>query len=423
MTRGARPGAQVSGGRAGNVARGLQPVCPGRTHPSRVRPGIGSGWGRARALALLAGLAVTAVGAQAPGPKIAFVTPEDGAYASGPTPLRIRVDPPGTIIASVSLFADGRLVCSLEHPPFECAWDAGPKVVEHVLRAVATLGDGTRVATSIRTRGVAYAESVDVDVVQLTATVTDGGGHFVRGLQRQDFRVFEDGVAQQVTSFASENVPLEIIVAVDVSGSMTDAMPKVKESVKRFLSALRPTDRVSVLGFNDNVFTIARPTVDLAARLKAVDRLAPWGGTSLYDVIVQAFDMLGRQTGRRALVVFTDGEDLNSHVPIEIAERRLEASDAVLYPIGQGRAPHLKSLKDVLERLARKSGGRAFFGDSVDKLDEAFGGILEELSNQYLLGYVPKDFSKDGRWRTIRVDLPGKDFRIRTRQGYRAVAR
>jgi Ca-activated chloride channel family protein len=168
---------------------------------------------------------------------------------------------------------------------------------------------------------------------------------------------------------------------------------------------------------------VARPTADLPARLSAVDRLAPWGGTALYDVIVQAIDQLGRQTGRRALVVFTDGEDLNSRIPIEVAERRLEASDAVLYPLGMGRAPDLRALKDVLERLARKSGGRAFFGDNVDKLDEAFGEIIKELSNQYLLGYVSKDGRRDGRWRAIKVELPGKSVRVRARQGYRTVQR
>ncbi len=142
-------------------------------------------------------------------------------------------------------------------------------------------------------------------------------------------------------------------------------------AVKKFLSALRPTDRVTLVGFNDNVFTLARPTADLATRLSAVDRLAPWGGTALYDVIVKSIDQLGRQTGRRALVVFTDGEDLNSRVPEEAAEQRLEASDAVLYPIGQGRAPKLEALKRVLERLAQKSGGRAFFED-LDELDGVF---------------------------------------------------
>jgi len=382
------------------------------------RGASGDSGGRCGRVLLLAALAIAtaAPAAQAPDASVVFLSPDDGGYTSGPTPIRVRVDPAGAPVSSVSLFADGRLVCTLDHPPFECAFDAGPNVVEHVLRAVATLPGGRRIARSIRTRGVSYTERVDVDVVQVTATVTDDDGHFVRGLKRQDFRLFEDNAPQDLTTFIAENVPLELIVAVDVSGSMTDAMPKVKESVKRFLTAIRPTDRVTVLGFNDNVFTLARPTVDLAGRLKAIDRLAPWGGTALYDVIVQSFDLLGKQTGRRALVVFTDGEDLNSRVPIEVAERRLEASDAVLYPIGQGRAPKLENLRKVLERLARKSGGRAFFGDSVDKLDAAFGEILEELSNQYLLTYVPP--REDDKWHRIRVKVAGySDDQVRTKQG------
>jgi Ca-activated chloride channel homolog len=191
--------------------------------------------------------------------------------------------------------------------------------------------------------------------------------------------------------------------------------------VKSFLQALRPADRVTVIGFNDNVFTLARPTADLATRLRAIDRLAPWGGTALYDVIVQAIDQLGRQTGRRVLVVFTDGEDLNSHISLDTATSRIESHDAVLYPIGQGRAAESKTLKGVLQELAAKSGGRAFFED-ISKVDEAFTRILEELSNQYLFGYVSTNPARDGKWRTIRVETPGKkDITIRARQGYRVL--
>ena len=380
---------------------------------------------RPRGVVLTAALVAAAVilNAQAPDVKVVFVSPQDGGYASGPTLVQVRIEPAGAAVASVSLFADGRLICTLQQPPFECQWDAGPNVVEHIMRARAALADGRAIVQTIRTKGVSYTESVDVDVVHVTATVTDADRRFARGLRRQDFQVYEEGVLQDLSTFFAEDVPLEIIVAVDVSGSMKDAMPKVKESVKKFLNAIKPTDRVTVLGFNDSVFTLARPTVDLATRLKAIDRIAPWGGTALYDVIVQAIDLLGRQTGRRTLIVFTDGEDLNSRVPIEVAERRLETSDAVLYPIGQGRAPHLQTLKSVLERLARKSGGQAHFGDNVDKLDGVFADIFDELSNQYLLGYVPKNSARDGRWRTLSVKVPRKDLRVRARQGYRAPAR
>ncbi|MEI6666989.1 MAG: VWA domain-containing protein [Acidobacteriota bacterium] len=392
---------------------------PGNTRTARRRAAVACA---AVACAALAGSLWIGAQELAPPVSIVFVSPEENSYASGPVNLQVRVEPGSAGVKSVSLFADGRLLCALERAPFECAWDAGPKVIEHQIRAVVTMAGGQRIARSMRTRGVAYVESVNVDVVHVTVSVTDGAGRFVRGLPRNAFRLSEDGVRQAITHFAAENVPLEIIVAVDVSGSMTDAIDQVKSAVKKFLSALRPQDRVSVIGFNDNVFTVARPAADLAARLKAVDRLAPWGGTALYDVIVQAIDQLDRQAARRVLVVFTDGEDLNSHITLSAAERRLEGSDVVMYAIGQGQARTHGELRTLLDRFAQKSGGRAFF-DDVDALDATFSAILEELSNQYLLGYVPSDERKDGRWRAVKVELPGKEYRTRARQGYRATPR
>src|SRR5207344_1178662 len=103
--------------------------------------------------------------------------------------------------------------------------------------------------------------------------------------------------------------------------------------------------------FNDNVFALTRKTTDPSERIRAVDRLAPWGATALYDVIIRGIDMLGRQTGRRSLVVFTDGEDQGSHVTIEDVERRLQASDVTLYMIGQGRGVTHDYLRKVMQRL------------------------------------------------------------------------
>jgi VWFA-related protein len=370
------------------------------------------------ACVLLAALATAVLLAQSTA-VIIFDSPVEDGYASGPMPIRVRVEPPGTAVQSVSLTADGKLVCTVQRPPFECAWDAGPKVAEHVIHASVLLGNGSRVTRTMTTRAVEYLETVDVKVVNITATVTDHDGRFVAGLRREDFRVYEDDVPQRITNFLSQNIPLEIVIAMDVSGSMKPSMPVVKEAVKKFRTALRPADRVTILTFNDNVFTLARPSVDLDAQLRLIDRMSSWGGTALYDVIVRAVDQLGKQTGRRALVVFTDGEDLNSRVPIEAAERRLETSDVVLYPIGQGRAPKLLHLKAVLERLAKKSGGRAFF-EELSGLDEVFARIIEELSNQYLLGYPRRDSVEDARWRKLRVEVPGRDVRVRAREGYRA---
>ncbi len=380
---------------------------------------------RARCLGLLLLASASVIAgqtAQDTEPRIVFEMPVDGGYISGPASVSVRVLPASVPVKSVSLFADGALLCTLEQPPFKCPWNAGPKVDEHLVRATAVLGDGRQLRASIRTRRAEYTEAVDVDVVQITPTVTDKGGRFVRGLTASDFRLYEDGAPQTITSFLSENIPLELVVAVDVSGSMTKAMPTAKEAVRKFLTKLRPQDVVTVLGFNDNVFVIARPTVSAEDRFKTLDRLRPWGGTSLYDAMLKALTQMGPQAGRRVIVVFTDGEDLNSRVPLETAERGLETSDAVLYAIAQGRAPRMESLRKVLIRLSDRTGGQAYF-EELDKLDEVFGNILSDLANQYLLGFVPRDPTHNGKWHDLRLEVPGKGYKVKSRQGYRAPVR
>jgi VWFA-related protein len=359
-------------------------------------------------------------GSDSSSPQINIVSPENGSFVSGPIPLRARIDPPEAATA-VTFFADGRQVCSIPRQPFECEWDAGATITEHQIRAVAALAAGGRIVQTIRTKGVGFSEHVNVEVVQVTVTVPDGHGKFVRGIPRSNFHVAEDGHPQVISHFASEDVPLELVVAIDISGSMGPSMPKLKTAVKEFLSTVPAQNQVTLLGFNDTVFTLTRKSTDPADRIKAVDRLAPWGSTALYDVILRGIDMLGRQTGRKALVVFTDGEDQGSHATIADVERRLQSSDLTLYMIGQGRAVTLESLKKVMERLATPSGGRAFFTENIETLHDAFADLLDELSNQYLLGYASTNSKRDDTWRRIKVDVDGHHD-VRARQGYRAAA-
>jgi VWFA-related protein len=376
--------------------------------------------------AFLAAAAVAAVtnvvGAQAPAdaPQLKILSPGEDAYVSGSTLLRARVDPPDAVI-SLTFFVDGRQACALTRVPFECEWDAGATIAEHQVRAVAAMKGGARVVQTVRTKAVGYAERVDVDVVQVTVSVSDSRGRFVKGIPQDAFHVQEDGRPQAITHFASEDVPLELVAAIDISGSMAPAMSKVKTAVKEFLAEVPAHDRVTLLGFNDNIFTLTRKATDAAERMKAVDRLAPWGSTALYDVLLRGIDILGRQTGRKALVVFTDGEDQGSHATINDVERRMQSSDVTLYMIGQGRGVTMDSLKKVMERLSAPTGGRAIFTDSIDELHTAFADLLDELSNQYLLGYQSSNNRRDDAWRRIRVDVDGH-HEVRARQGYRALA-
>jgi Ca-activated chloride channel family protein len=372
--------------------------------------------------AALAAIAVvtTVLAGQSADPSLRIVSPDDEAYLSGAVRLVAAIDPAAAVahVVSVTFFADGRQICVIAKPPFECDWDAGERITEHQIRAAALLRDGRRIVATVRTRGLRHVEAVDVDVVQITAVVTDSDGRFVRGLAQQDFKVFDNGKPQPITSFAAENIPLELVTAIDVSASMEAALPRVKAAAKGFLAALDPNDQVTVLGFNENVFTLARRSTDRAARARAVDRMASWGGTAVYDVIIKAIEMLGRQAGRRSIVLFSDGDDQSSHAPLAEAVAAAEGSDATIYAIGMGRARRAAQLQKLLRRLATVSGGRAFFPDDSAKLEGTFAEILEDLRHQYLISYPAPDAQRDGAWHQIRVEVSG-GRQVRARQGYR----
>ena len=367
-------------------------------------------------------LVAVTVAAQAPKVTIRFVSPAPDALVSGPTTLAVKVEPPDRAgdIVRVTFSVDGRVVCAASAPPFECEWDAGRDIVGHSLRAVASLANGERVVRTMRTRGLGHVERAEVAAIQLSVVVTDEHGKFVRQLPKDAFEVFEDDKPQAVTTFAAENIPLELVAAIDVSQSMEEAMGDTKQAARTFLGALSPTDQVTLVAFNDNIFTLARRATDRAARAAAVERLAPWGGTSLHDVIIRGVDMLGSQPGRRALVLFSDGEDQNSRATMDAAVRRVEGSDVTIYTVGLGQATRVATLRSLLERLATLSGGRGLFPDRSEELEAAFGEIVQDLSNQYLLGYQPQNQDRDGAWRRIdvKVRVPGK-FNVRARQGYR----
>jgi VWFA-related protein len=348
---------------------------------------------------------------------VKIVSPAEGSYTSGPAMLRARVEPAEGVLA-VAFFVDGRQVCRLTRTPYECEFDVGPALTAHQIRVVAT-GPGTRAVDTVTTKGVGYAETVEVELVPVTAIVTDGRNHYVKGLPKSAFRVFEDGRPQTISHFASEDIPLDLVLAIDVSGSMKDFAPKVKEAVKEFLGGITARDQVTLLGFNDTIFPLVRKSTDPAQRLRAVDRLACWGGTALYDVIIAGIDILGGEVGRKAMLVFTDADDQNSYASLADAERRLQASGINLYMIGQGRGVTMEPLKKVMHRLADASGGRAFVTEKIEDLRRAFADLLEELSNQYLLGYAPTNSRRDGTLRRLKVEVDGR-LEVRAREAYRA---
>ena len=362
-----------------------------------------------------------ALAAQQPSPTVRIVAPTEDTYLNGPTRLVARFEPANSTrqVEQVTFFANGKQVCRVVRAPFECDWDAGDRINEATIRVVAIMRGSTSLVHTVRTKGVDYAESVDVDVIQVTAVVTDGDGRFVKGLTQEDFILLEDDKAQPITHFAAENIPLELVAALDVSSSMELALPLVKSSAKKFLSGLRAEDQVTLLAFNDNIFTLARRATNQADRERAIDKMASWGGTALHDVIIMATDILGRQSGRRSIVIFSDGDDQSSHAGLDAAIARTEGSDATIYAIGLGRAVQSRDLQRLMTQIASVSGGRSFATDRPSELDNIFTEILEDLRNQYLIAYPTPSSVRDGAWHSIKVRPKNSKYKVRAREGYR----
>jgi len=368
-----------------------------------------------RTLALV-WIASIASGAQTPALRI--VSPLADAVVSGATRLEATITPPADVQV-VSFYVNGRLVCTAERAPFACTWDAGGIVRGHHIRVVAALADGRRLVDNRRTKDLGYSERVRADAV-LVPVIVSHRGEFVRGLKKQDFQIVEDGVPQPVASLVSEDAPLDLVLAVDISGSMEHALGEVKASVKQLLSKLRPGDSATLVGFNDTIFVVAEREKDRKTREDAVELLTSWGGTALYDATVRTLDLVSREWGRKGVVIFSDGDDRHSLTPRETAMARVQTSDAMLYTVGFGAGATAPALRNSLESYARSTGGRPFFPRHVKDLDGAFDVIVAELANQYVLSYSSTNLRQDGKWRNIKVQVRKGKYDIRARRGYRA---
>jgi Ca-activated chloride channel homolog len=352
---------------------------------------------------------------------VRIISPDRDTDVSGSTKLEVTIQPQSAIrtVQSVTFTVDGRLACTIEKPPFVCWYDPGDAVREHHVRVVAILADGTKLVDNVRTHNPGFTESVQTDAVLVQAIVTHGG-QFVKGLKQQDFEIVEDGVKQDIASMVSEDAPLDLVLAIDVSGSMEHALDDVKVAVKELLSKLRPGDAATIIGFNDTMFLAAEREKDQRAREEAVDLLTSWGGTALYDATVRAIDLVSRNWTRKGIVIFSDGDDRNSITTRDAATARVQASDTMLYTIGFGGGASVPSLKLKLEDYARATGGRAFFPQRASDLNHVFDEIVAELANQYVLSYSSTNQKQDNSWRNIKVRVKNGKYNVRARDGYRS---
>ena len=372
------------------------------------------------ALAAVAILSATIFARQ--GATLRITAPAADVIVSGNTRIDIAIEPAAEManIKTVTFSVNGRLACMLERAPFTtCSFEPGDVVRGHHIRVVATLNDGRRLVDNLRTKEIGYAEKIRTAAVLVPLIVTNGGT-FVKGLKQQDFEIFEDGVRQPIDSLVTDDAPLDLVLAIDVSGSMERALVDVKPAVKQLLSRLRTGDSATLVGFNDTMFIAAEREKDRRTREAAVDLLTSWGGTALYDATVRTLELVSRETGRKGIVIFSDGDDRNSLTRRETAMERVQASDAMLYTIGFGGGATVPQLRASLESYARSTGGKPFFPKHTGELDAIFDDIVSELANQYVLSYSPLNAKQDGKWRSIKVRVRKGGYEIRARQGYLA---
>ena len=254
-----------------------------------------------------------------------------------------------------------------------------------------------------------------VDLVEVYATATDAQGEPVLGLTREDFVVEEDGERQTIRAFTAGEFPLALAIGIDRSFSMSRAgLAGVSSAVRGLLAELRPDDQAMLVAIGSQTEVLAPLAVDRAPALARLNDLEPWGTTPLYDAALAAVDAIEASSGRRALILISDGTDRYSETPATELIDRVRRKNVLIYPVALS-----KVRPPVFAELATVTGGRSFQVDDVRKLPVTLSAIGRELRYQYLIGYAPPARADtDGGWRSIRVTVNRPNVRVRARDGY-----
>ncbi len=288
-------------------------------------------------------------------------------------------------------------------------------------------------------------------MVSVPVVVTDRLGNHVRDLGKDDFRIFEDGVAHEVAGFAAVEEPVSVALAVDTSGSTEFQLERIRQEAMRFVRQLRDGDAVAIVSFADDVTLLEPFDIYRKRNPEALRRLKPGGLSAVYEAVWLSMEQVLRQEyGRKALVLFSDGVDNRSETvtreeTLDLA-RQSESPIYCIYfntnkdrtkrippvvdpalpaqwppirlPTGRGKNPEYAAGQEYMSRLAEYSGGVLVDASRVENLGAAFTRIARELRSQYSLGYYPKDARHDGRFRRIEVRVTRPGLTARSRLGY-----
>ena len=344
----------------------------------------------------------------------------------------VAVDgPPASLL---ELYVNGEIIARGRGASARATFTATEEQSVYLLQVSAIGADGELASdTRLLQRGT-LGFGASVDLVTLNLTVRQPGGGFVEDLTAADFLIVENGVRQEIVNFAKgEDTAVSAAMLLDTSSSMIGGgIASARAGAKRLVdSLLRGNDRAMVLGFNSRLYLYADFTNDVAALRQAIDATKPDGATALFDAIVESLRKVDRRTGRRALIVLSDGLDVHSRFGFADVLEYTRQADVLVYTIGlqlmhdatdfSDASDAVRSSVENLRELAETTGGSAYFPLSLDELEGIYTEIAAELESQYSVSYYPTNQQWDGEWRSLEVSLLGRAGRVQARPGYYGV--
>src|SRR6266478_10102848 len=283
---------------------------------------------------------------------------------------------------------------------------------------------------------------VSTSLISVPAVVMDRNGRYIPNLKKEDFRIFEDGVEQSVAYFASVERPFTVALMLDVSGSTQSQLSQIREAANTFVSRLRTNDRMMAITFDGQIHVLTEAEEVSVIRRSKLHIPAVTDGTVLYDAVDFTLKRMAQISGRKAIVLMTDGVDQNSAATLKKTMDGLAEQDVLIYTVQYNTLPQLpqrlsqikneKARRKVQERLmkgyatsepylrtlAEKTGGRFYKADDLSDVGPAFEAITSELGVQYSLGYYPKQNSGAGAERGIKVRVRYPNLVVRARDSY-----
>jgi len=254
---------------------------------------------------------------------------------------------------------------------------------------------------------------VDTNLVLIPVTVTDPLNRFVTGLEKENFRVFEDKIEQQISQFSSEDAPLSVGIVFDCSGSMGSKLEKSRQAVAQFFKTANPEDEFFLVEFNDRADLVIKFTTSLEEIQNRLTFTQSKGKTALLDAVYLGLhEMKKAKNARKALLIISDGGDNNSRYTETEVKNLVREADVQIYAIGifesagnRGRTPEEMGGPGLLSEIAEQTGGRHFPVENINEIPNIAEKIGIELRNQYIIGYSPKNLERNGKYRRVQVKL------------------